>query len=273
MLGNAVAAEWLRTLAWWDWRGWSDWFYGGQAMGVNYPPLAHALARFTHPYHGQMAAVALGLLVLMPWGALRLTRACGGLARGRSAPLSEAVLVLTMFSRNLYWALSGFHVHHGFFNSWPAMVALGLGLHCAAWAASLRRPVACGVVAGLVVLTSASVAPGVGAVCAVLLITSGASLRQGLRWAGTAAASALAVCGWWLVGYLAAWQRVVRWDFSLASAWNFGGSWGALLAAALGAGALWAVRCGPRSVAAPRRGCGCRSGHRPCGRPLGPAAP
>ena len=35
MLGHAAAAEWLRTLPWWDWRGWSDWFYGGQAIGVN----------------------------------------------------------------------------------------------------------------------------------------------------------------------------------------------------------------------------------------------
>ena len=33
--GHAATAEWLRTLPWWDWRGWSDWFYGGQAIGVN----------------------------------------------------------------------------------------------------------------------------------------------------------------------------------------------------------------------------------------------
>ena len=66
MIGHAAAAEWLRTLPWWDWRGWSDWFYGGQAIGVNYPPLGHAWLRFTHPTHGQMAAVAIGLLVLLP---------------------------------------------------------------------------------------------------------------------------------------------------------------------------------------------------------------
>ena len=57
MVGHAATAEWLRTLPWWDWRGWSDWFYGGQAIGVNYPPLGHAWMRFTHPAHGQMAAV------------------------------------------------------------------------------------------------------------------------------------------------------------------------------------------------------------------------
>ena len=66
MIGHAATAEWLRTLPWWDWRGWSDWFYGGQAIGVNYPPLGHAWLRFTHPTHGQMAAVAIGLLVLLP---------------------------------------------------------------------------------------------------------------------------------------------------------------------------------------------------------------
>ena len=68
MIGHAAAAEWLRTLPWWEWRGWSDWFYGGQAIGVNYPPLGHAWMRFTDPVHGQMAAVAVGLLVLLPWG-------------------------------------------------------------------------------------------------------------------------------------------------------------------------------------------------------------
>ena len=35
MVGHSAAAEWLRTLPWWDWRGWSDWFYGGQAIGVR----------------------------------------------------------------------------------------------------------------------------------------------------------------------------------------------------------------------------------------------
>jgi len=75
MVGHAAAAEWLRTLPWWDWRGWSDWFFGGQAIGVNYPPLGHAWMRFTAPVHGRMSAVAVGLLVLVPWGALRLSRA------------------------------------------------------------------------------------------------------------------------------------------------------------------------------------------------------
>ena len=43
MSGHAATAEWLDTLPGWDWRGWSDWFYGGQAIGVNYPPLGPRL--------------------------------------------------------------------------------------------------------------------------------------------------------------------------------------------------------------------------------------
>ena len=108
MLGHAGAAEWFRTLPWWDWRGWSDWFYGGQAMGVSYPPLSHAWLRFTDPYHGQMVAVALGLLVLLPWGSLRLARAVGCGPRAQRGAVA-AVLVLTAASAKMHWLLSGFH--------------------------------------------------------------------------------------------------------------------------------------------------------------------
>ena len=243
MLGHAAAAEWLRTLPWWDWRGWSDWFFGGQAIGVNYPPLPHALARFTHPFHGQMAAVALGLLVLLPWGTLRLARAVGYPPRAQRAAVG-AVLVLTAAAGNMHWILVSFHQTRGFFGSWPVMMAAIGGLFCAAWAASCHRPVACGIVAGLVVLVNATVAPGVAVVCAALLVTSGASFRTAVRWAATAGAAALAVCAWWLVPFLAGWSRVVRWEISLSESWASGGTWQVAVLAVLGVAAAGAARSG-----------------------------
>ena len=203
-VGAGAHAEWLGTLPWWDWRGWSDWFYGGQAIGVNYPPLGHAWMRFTHPVHGQMAAVALGLLVLLPWGALRLARAVGCTPRAQRAAVAAA-LVLTAASGDMHVTLPGFHQQHTFFSSWPAMLATIIGLHASAWAARCERPVRCGAVAGVAVLLSASVVPGVAVVCVVLLATSGASFRQAVRWAATAGAAALAVGAWWLVPFLAGW--------------------------------------------------------------------
>ena len=86
MVGHAAAAEWLRTLPWWDWRGWSDWFNGGQAIGVNHPPLGHAWMRFTDPVHGQMAAVAIG-----PAGGPAVGRPAAGTGR-RLQPPSAAGL-------------------------------------------------------------------------------------------------------------------------------------------------------------------------------------
>ena len=241
MIGHAAAAEWLRTLPWWDWRGWSDWFYGGQAIGVNYPPLGHAWMRFTDPVHGQMAAVALGLLVLLPWGALRLARAVGCAPRAQRAAVG-AVLVLVVASAGMHWVLSGFHQQNTFFGSWPAMLAIVSGLFCAAWASRCCRPVACGVVAGVAVLMNATVVPGVAVVCAVLLATSGVSFRQALRWVGTASAAALAVCAWWLVPFLAGWDRLVRWEASLATAWDLGGFWQVAVLALVGTAATWAAR-------------------------------
>ncbi len=243
MIGHAAAAEWLRTLPWWDWRGWSDWFYGGQAMGVNYPPLGHAWMRFTHPVHGQMAAVAVGLLVLLPWGALRLARAVGFSPHAQRFAVGS-VLVLAAISGEMHWVLSGFHFHRTFFGSWPAMLALVLGLFCAAWAARCRRPVSCGVVAGVAILFNATVMPGVAVVCTALLVTSGASFRQAARWAATAGAAGLAVCAWWLVPFLAGWDRLVRWNVSLALAWDFGGVWQAVIVAAVGVAVVWSVRKG-----------------------------
>ena len=249
MIGHAAAAEWLRTLPWWDWRGWSDWFYGGQAIGVNYPPLGHAWMRFTHPVHGQMAAVALGLLVLLPWGTLRLARAVGYAPRAQRAAVG-AVLVLTAASGQMHWVLSGFHQQSTFFGSWPAMLATVIGLHAAAWAAGCHRPVTCGVVAGAAMLFNVTVVPGVAVVCAVLLATSGASFGRAIRWAATAGAAALAVSTWWLVPFLAGWARLVSWEVRFSSAWNAGGVWQAAVLAVVGAAAAWAAR---RSTGPARR--------------------
>ena len=249
MVGHAAAAEWLRTLPWWDWRGWSDWFYGGQAIGVNYPPLGHAWMRFTHPVHGQMAAVAIGLLVLLPWGTLRLARAVGFAPPAQRAAVG-AVLVLTAASGQMHWVLSGFHQQHTFFGSWPAMLATVIGLHVAAWAACCHRPVTCGVVAGAAMLFNVTVVPGVAVVCAVLLATSGASFGRAVRWAATAATAALAVSAWWLVPFLAGWDRLVRWEVPLSAAWNLGGAWQTAVLAVLGAAAAWAAR---RSAGPSRR--------------------
>ena len=241
MIGHAAAAAWLRTQPWWDWRGWSDWFYGGQAIGVNYPPLTHAWLRFTHPVHGQMAAVALGLLVLLPWGALRLARAVGFSPSTQRAALG-IVLVLIAAAGNMHWILPSFHYTSGFFGSWPAMLAVVLGLFCAAWAARCRQPVACGIVAGVAILFNATVVPGTAVVCAALLVTSGVSFRRAVRWCTTAGAAALAVSAWWLVPFLAGWDRLVRWEIPLSEAWKLGGVWQVAVLAALGVAATWAAR-------------------------------
>ena len=203
MIGHAAAAEWLRTLPWWDWRGWSDWFYGGQAIGVNYPPLGHAWMRFTDPVHGQMAAVAIGLLVILPWGALRLSRAVGCTPRQQRAAVG-AVLVLTAAANQMHWVLSGFHHQTTFYGSWPAMVATVIGLHVAAWAARCCRPVTCGALAGVAVLFNATVVPGVAIVCVSLLATERRLLRPGStlgpnRWSrciGSMRLVASALRGW-----------------------------------------------------------------------------
>ena len=243
LVGHAGTAQWLRTLPWWDWRGWSDWFYGGQAIGVNYPPLGHAWMRFTDPYHGQILAVALGLLVLLPWGALRLARALGANPRQQRAAVA-AVLVLTTLSAQMHWLLSGFHVVSTFFGSWPAMVAVALGLHAVAWSARAERPVACGAVVGVAVLFNATVMPGVAVVGAVLMATSGASFSRAARWVATAGSAALAVCAWWLVPFLAGWDRLVRFEVPLSMAWGFIGDWGVVVVAVVAAAASWAARRG-----------------------------
>ncbi len=251
MVGHTAAAEWLRTLPWWDWRGWSDWFYGGQAIGVNYPPLGHAWMRFTHPLHGQMAAVAVGLLVLLPWGSLRLARAVGYSPRGCHAAMA-APMILVAASASMHWVLSGFHPIPTFYGSWPAMLATVIGLFPACDAAGCRRPVRAGALLGVAGLFNATVLPGVAVVCGALLVSSGTSFGKGLRWCATAACAALAVSAWWLVPFVAGWDRLVRWEVSLANSLAAGHPWQAALLAGLGAAAIWAARSGagpPRRLA------------------------
>ena len=239
MVGHAATAEWLKTLPWWDWRGWSDWFYGGQAIGVSYPPLGHAWMRFTHPAYGQLFAVTIGLLVLLPWGALCLARAVGLNPRAQRAAVAS-VLVLTAASGQMHWVLSGFHYRDTFFGSWPAMLAVVVGLFIASFAARCDRPAVAGVLAGLAVLLNASVVPGIAIVSAVLILSSGASRSQIIRWVATAGASALVVCAWWLVPFLTGSSRLVRYHVPLSEAWSAGGEWQLAILAALGVGAVWA---------------------------------
>ena len=246
MINHGAVASWLRTLPWWDWRGWSDWFAGGQAIGVHYPPLGHAWTRFTHLFHGQMAAATLGVLVLLPWGARRVARACGCTA-GEQRGAVAAVLVLAAASAGMYWVLPGFNSLM-YFGSWPAMVATVTGLFCAAWSAECRRPLACGALAGIAVLLNASVVPGIAVVCTALLVSSGASLPQGIRWAATAGSAALAVCAWWLVPFMHGWSRLVHWDLPLAVSWRGtgGGLWPIAVLGATAWTAAWAARVGSR---------------------------
>ena len=217
-VGHAAAAEWFRGLAWWDWRGWSDWFYGGQAMGVNYPPLSHAWLRLTDPLHGQFAAVAVGLLVVLPWAVRSMARAL----RVRTSPATWAVLyTLLAFAGGAHWLFPGFHLSNTGFGSWPAMIAALLGVVCVARAFELSRPVSTGVVAGVSVLFNSTVVPGV--IVLVLVVLLGG--RRGLaaaRWAALVGSVALATSGWWLVSFLHGWSRLVPWRLSLRSALSAG---------------------------------------------------
>ena len=86
-----------------------------------------------------MAAVAIGLLVLLPWGALRLARAVGCTPGGQRAAVA-GVLVLTAASGQMHWVLSGFHANNTFFGSWPAMLAIVLGLALGCLGGALRQP-------------------------------------------------------------------------------------------------------------------------------------
>ena len=199
--------------------------------------------RFTHPVHGQMAAVALGLLVLLPLGSLKLARAVGYSPRGQRAAVAAA-LVIVALSGNMHWVLSGFHVNRTFFGSWPAMLATVLGLFSAAHAAQCRRPVTAGIILGAAGLFNATVIPGVAVVCLALLGSSGASLAKSLRWSATSTSAALATSAWWVVPFVAGRDRLVLWDVPLSEALQSGGVWQAAIVAALGVAAGWASRLG-----------------------------
>lgn len=245
MANHAGIAQWMRTLDWWDWRGWSDWFTAGKAVGVSYPPLSHLWIRFTDLGHSQMFAVALGLLVLLPWGALRLSRAVGYSPR-RQRTAVAAVLILPGASFGMYWLFSGFHRWENF-GSWPDMLAAVIGLFASAWAAECRRPIAAGAIAGLAVLLNLTVVPGVAVVCAVLLASSGVSFRQGLRWAITAGSAGMAVCAWWLVPFVAGMERLVHYRFVLPDAFGSGGPWSVVVLGSIGVAAGLAARLGSQA--------------------------
>ena len=241
LVGHAATAEWLRTLPWWDWRGWSDWFYGGQAIGVNYPPLGHAWMRFTHPIYGQMAAVALGLLVLAPWGTLRLARAVGYSPRLQRVAVGMVLMLITV-SGTIFAFLPGFDAQPTFFGSWPAMLAAVIGLFTAAWAARCHHPIRAGVVAGAALLCNITLITGWTVLWAVLLATSGVSFKQATRWTVTAGAAALAVSGWWLVPFLASYNRLVPWEVPMHWYWSNASIWHPIVLTISGIGVALAAR-------------------------------
>ena len=87
--------------------------------------MSHLWIRFTHPGHRvtvRWPAVAMGLLVVLPWGALRLSRALGYAPRAQRAALAAALVVPTLVHGSMYYEFSGFHSAEGF-GSWPAMFA------------------------------------------------------------------------------------------------------------------------------------------------------
>ena len=221
LAGHAAAGVWLRGLAWWDWRGWSDWFYGGQALGVNYPPLSWAWLRFTDPVHGQFAAVAVGLLVLLPWAVRSVARAL----RVETSPATWAVLyTIVAFAGNTHWLLPGFHSVTTGFGSWQAMIAVLLSVVCVARAFDLLKPVSTGVVTGVSVLVNSTVAPGIIVLVVVVLVgvvhMDRRQVGEAVRWAATVATVAVSLCGWWLVPFIDGWARLVEWRVPLRVAFH-----------------------------------------------------
>ena len=115
------------------------------------------------------------------------------------------------------------------------------------FAARCDRPTVAGVLAGLAVLLNASVVPGIAVVSAVLVLSSGATRSQIIRWVATAGTSAMAVCAWWLVPFLAGSSRLVRFQVTLSEAWTAGGEWQLAVLAALTVAAVWASQHGGRA--------------------------
>ena len=100
-------------------------------------------------------------------------------------------------------------------------------------------------ITGVAGLFNATVVPGVAVVCAALLASSGASLRQGVRWTATASATALAVSAWWLVPFLHGWNRLIRWEVPLRDILSDRGKWQPIVLAVLAAAAAWSARNEP----------------------------
>lgn len=241
MSDHAAVAQWMRSLPWWDWRGWSDWFHGGKAIGVTYPPLSHLFLRFTHPSYGQILAVGIGLLVLLPWGALRIARATRYSPQAQATAVAIALMIPSA-SWSMYWLFSGFSRD---FRSWPNMIAVCLGMFVAAWAAKCERPLTSGLVLGAAVLFNLTPIPGVIVVSGVLLATSGVSFGQGLRWMVTVGMTTIAVTAWWLVPFVHGLDRMTNWNFDLALALWQGENWGAVFLGSLGLLAALGARYGP----------------------------
>ena len=187
-------------------------------MGVNYPPLSHLWLRLTDGVHGQLAAVAVGLLVLLPWAVRSVARAL----RVEVSPGVWGVLFsLLAVAANTHWLLPGFHSMPTGFGSWPAMIAALLGVVCVARAFDLARPVSTGVLVGVSVLFNSTVAPGVVVLVLAVLVGALAEGRRPadvLRWAGVVSLVGVAVCGWWLVPFVHGWGRLVEWRVPLAAA-------------------------------------------------------
>ena len=206
---HAAYSEWLRTLPWWDWRGWSDWFYGGRAVGVHYPPLMHAIGRYTHPVWGQLAMTALGMLWLLPWAMIRLARAVGMDRRAQLAAMAF-MLVVVPVSGYLSMLIHGLHVAK-YFGLGPSMMAVCLGMLAAGDAAVCRKPLTAGLLLALGALFNIASMMGVLVVIMVLLGSSGADWKQACRWLTTAGTMSLTITSWWIVPFLAGSTRLADW--------------------------------------------------------------
>ena len=168
-------------------------------LDALHPPGVWAVVRRNHRISGVVAVGCLALGAGAGFGSPGAAR-CGCV---NTRPHRS-------FRRHALGALRLPHIASTFFGSWPAMLAVVVGLFIAGFAARGDRPTVAGVLAGLAVLLNASVVPGIAVVSAVLVLSSGASRSQIIRWVATAGASALAVCAWWLVPFLAGSSRLVR---------------------------------------------------------------
>ena len=217
---HASYAEWMKTLPWWDWRGWSDWFYGGHPIGVNYPPLIHLIARFTHPVWSQLILISLAMLCLLPWSLLRLARSVG-LDRGAQLAAMALMLVVAPASLFLGEIIHGLHLSASYFGLGPSMMCICLGMFAASDAAACRRPLLAGLLLGLGALFNVSPTPGVLVLVISMLASSGATWKQAVRWLSATASTSIAVSAWWMVPFLAGSQRIQNWTVTLPEHFSY----------------------------------------------------